>query len=43
MGLSLYSDFHSGGDIYTTLVTNGDLKLLKNEEITAMIKKLEST
>lgn len=43
MGLSQYSDFHTSGDIYATLVNSGDLKLLKNEEITAMIQKLEST
>jgi hypothetical protein len=43
MGLSQYSDFHTSGDIYATLVNSGDLKILKNEEITAMIQKLEST
>ena len=43
MGLSQYSDFHTSGDIYATLVNSGDLKLLKNKEITAMIQKLEST
>lgn len=43
MGLSQYSDFHTSGDIYATLVNSGELKLLKNEEITTKIQKLESS
>ena len=43
MGLSLYSDFHSGGLIYETLVNSGDIKLLKNSEIPSKLQKLEMT
>jgi hypothetical protein len=43
MGLSQYSDFNSSGNIYETLVNSGNLKLLKNEEITSLIQQLENT
>ena len=43
MGLSQYSDFHRSGAIYETLVNSGDLKLLKNEEITGALQQLETT
>ncbi|MGB5386008.1 MAG: hypothetical protein WBN20_04415, partial [Eudoraea sp.] len=40
---SQYSDFNSSGTIYETLVNSGNLKLLKNDEITSLIQKLETT
>ena len=43
MGLSLYTDFHSSGNIYETLVNSGDIKLLKNSEIPSKLQKLEMT
>ncbi|WP_273565668.1 DUF6090 family protein [Maribacter halichondriae] len=43
IGLSQYSDFHSSGNIYETLVNSGELKLLKNSEITSAIQHLEKT
>jgi len=43
MGLSLYTDFHSSGHIYETLVNSGDIKLLKNSEIPSKLQKLEMT
>ena len=43
MGLSLYTDFHSSGNIYETLVNSGDIKLLKNTEIRSKLQKLEMT
>jgi len=43
MGLSLYSDFHSSGHIYETLVNSGDITLLKNSEIPSKLQKLEMT
>ena len=43
MGLSLYTDFHSSGHIYQTLVNSGDIKLLKNSEIPSKLQKLEMT
>ena len=43
MGLSLYTDFHSSGNIYETLVNSGDIKLLKNAEIPSKLQKLEMT
>jgi hypothetical protein len=43
MGLSLYTDFHSSGNIYETLVNSGDIKLLKNSEIPGKLQKLEMT
>ena len=43
MGLSQYSDFHSSGKIYETLVNSGELKLMKNSEITSAIQQLEKT
>lgn len=43
MTLSRYSDFHTGSNIYETLVNSGDLKLMKNKEITSTIQKLETT
>jgi len=43
MGLSLYTDFHSSGNIYETLVNSGDIKLLKNSEIPSQLQKLEMT
>lgn len=43
MGLSQYSDFHRSSNIYETLVNSGDLKILKNDQITSSIQKLENT
>lgn len=43
MGLSQYSDFNSSGNIYETLVNSGNIKLLKNDEITSLIQQLETT
>jgi hypothetical protein len=43
MGLSQYSDFNRNSNIYETLVNSGDLKLLKNSEITSSIQQLETT
>ncbi len=43
MGLSQYSDFNSVGNIYETLVNSGNIKLLKNDEITSSIQQLETT
>ena len=43
MGLSQYSDFHRSGNIYETLVNSGELRLLKNTEITSALQKLETT
>jgi len=43
MGLSLYTNFHSSGNIYETLVNSGDIKLLKNSEIPSKLQKLEMT
>jgi len=43
MGLSQYSDFNRNGNIYETLVNSGDLKLLKNTDITSSIQRLETT
>lgn len=43
MGLSQYSDFHRSGNIYETLVNSGELRLLKNTEITSAVQKLETT
>ena len=43
MGLSQYSDFHRSAAIYETLVNSGDLKLLKNDEITGALQRLETT
>lgn len=41
MGLSQYSDFHRSGNIYETLVNSGELKLLRNAEITSRLQRLE--
>lgn len=43
MGLAIYSDFHSSGNIYETLVNSGDIKLLKNSEILSKLQRLEMT
>jgi hypothetical protein len=43
MGLSQYSDFHRSGNIYETLVNSGELRLLKNTEITSAVQRLETT
>ena len=43
MGLSQYSDFNRNSNIYETLVNSGDLKLLKNADITSSIQQLETT
>ncbi len=43
MGLSQYSDFHRSGTIYETLANSGQLKLLKNAEITGALQQLETT
>ena len=43
MVLSQNSNFHRSGNIYETLVNSGELKLLKNEEVTRNLQKLEMT
>lgn len=43
MTLSQYSDFHRSGNIYETLVNSGELKLLKNTDITSSLQQLEMT
>lgn len=43
MGLSQYSIFNRSINIYETLVNSGDLKLLRNSEITSAIQQLETT
>lgn len=43
MGLSQYSVFNRSGNIYETLVNSGNIKLLKNDEITSLIQQLETT
>lgn len=43
MNLSQFSDFHSSGNIYETLVNSGDIKLLKNDSISGNLQKLEMT
>lgn len=43
MNLSQFSDFHSSGNIYETLVNSGDIKLLKNDSISGKLQKLEMT
>ncbi len=43
MVLALYSDFHSSGKIYETLVNSGDIKLLKNSKIPGKLQQLEMT
>ena len=43
MGLSQYSDFRRSSNIYQTLVNSGDIKLLKNMQVTNSLQKLEMT
>lgn len=43
MTLSQYSDFYRSGNIYETLVNSGELKLLRNNEITGSLQRLEMT
>lgn len=43
MTLSQYSDFHGSGKIYETLVNGGEIKLLKNSDITSQLQQLEMT
>ncbi|MBC2840352.1 DUF6090 family protein [Robiginitalea sp. SC105] len=43
MMLSQFSDFHRSGTIYVTLASSGELKILKNTEITSAIQQLETT
>lgn len=43
MTLSQYSDFHRSSNIYETLVNSGELKLLRNYEITSSLQRLEMT
>ena len=43
MMLSQTSDFFRSGNIYETLVNSGNLKLLKNTDITSRLQKLEMT
>lgn len=43
MNLSQYSDFHRSNTIYENLVNGGEIKLLKNSEITGRLQKLEMT
>jgi hypothetical protein len=42
MYLSQYSDFHREGNIYENLTSSGDIKLLKNMDITNALLKLEN-
>jgi hypothetical protein len=43
MGLSQYSNFDRNANIYETLVNSGELKLVKNSEVTRRLQKLEMT
>lgn len=43
MTLSQYSDFHRSGNIYETLVNSGELKLLRNNDVTSSLQRLEMT
>ncbi len=43
MTLSQYSDFHKSGNLYETLVTSGDLKLIKNSDLIRRLQRLEMT
>lgn len=43
MTLSQYSDFYRSSNIYETLVNGGELKLLRNNEITSCLQRLEMT
>lgn len=41
--LSQYSDFHRDGNIHSNLASSGELKLMKNYEITNGLQKLDNT
>lgn len=41
--LSQYSDFHREGNIHSNLASGGDLKLMKNYQITNGLQKLDNT
>lgn len=43
MTLAWFSDFHKNGNIYETLVRNGDIRLIKNSNIPSELQKLETT
>ncbi|MBT8205075.1 MAG: hypothetical protein KJO20_06840 [Eudoraea sp.] len=43
MLLSQFSDFHRSSNIYQTLVNSGELRLLKNMDITRKLQQLEMT
>lgn len=43
MLLSRFSDFHRSSNIYETLVNSGELRLLKNTDITQKLQQLEMT
>jgi hypothetical protein len=43
LNLLEYSDFHQESNIYAGLVTSGEIKLIKNQEIVEGLQKLEET
>lgn len=43
MLLSQFSDFHRSSNIYETMVNSGELRLLKNRDITSKLQQLEMT
>ena len=43
MLLSRFSDFHRSSNIYETLVNSGEIRLLKNTDITQKLQQLEMT
>ena len=43
MSLVRFSDFHRSSNIYETLVNSGELRLLKNTDITQKLQQLEMT
>jgi len=43
MQLSQYSDFNGNGNIYESLVSSGDIKLIDNKIVAAELQRLETT
>ena len=43
MTISQYSDFHRTGNIYETMVSSGDIKLIQNTEVISKLQQLETT
>ena len=43
MTVSQYSDFHRTGNIYETMVSSGDIKLIQNTEVISKLQQLETT